>query len=149
MSILLSNFLRRLGDFLHQNRARVIKWLLILAAVLIGAWLIYYGVERFHAWRYEKAVEAKDREFRAAEAKINAAEAVINALKVEIAAKDALIEELDKQANAAQKVVEKTRTVYVSLKDEYEKTRDNPNVPADISNCGACAELARAGHPCK
>lgn len=147
--MILNNFLFRVGQWARQNRTRLVRLILIVAAALILAGLIYYSVERFHAWRYEKAVEAKDKEFRAAETKINAAEAVITALKVEIAAKDALIEELDKQANAAQRVVEKTRTVYVSLKDEYEKTRDNPNVPADISNCGACAELARAGHPCK
>lgn len=147
--MIISNFLYRVGQYAKENRARLINWLLILAAVIVGALLIYYGVERFHAWRFEKRVEALDKRYEKAEAEAKAAEALINALKTELRAKDALLEELDKQAAAAQKVVERTRTVYVSLKDEYEKTRDNPDVPVDISNCGACAELARAGHACK
>lgn len=147
--MILNNFLYRVGQYAKENRARLIKWALILAAVIVGALLIYYGVERFHARRFEKRVEALDKRYEKAEAEAKAAEALINALKVELRAKDALLEELDKQAAAAQKVVERTRTVYVSLKDEYEKTRDNPLPAADVSCDDVCAKLAALGRPCQ
>ena len=147
--MIMNNFLYRVRDWIGQNRVRLIKYLLIIAAVIASALLIYYAFERYNAWRYEKNVQALDRRFRDAEDKAKAAEALINALKVEIGAKDALIAELDKQAAASQRVVERTRTEYVFLKGVYEKTRDNPDVPVDISDCNACAELARAGHACK
>lgn len=149
MSMIFANFLRRLGDFLSRNRAAVINWLLIVAAVVIAFFVIRYGIERIQQWSFERGVEAKDKEYRAAEAKVNAAEAVITALKVEMAAKDALLEELDKQYAVAKAAHGKTRTVYVSLKEQYEKTRDNPVLPACVSYADACKELAAAGYACK
>lgn len=143
--MILNNFLFRVRQWARENRASLIKWLLILLAVIVGALLIYYGVERFHAWRFEKKVEALDKRYQQKDAEIKAAEAVINALKTEIAAKDALLEELDRQAGAAQKVVERTRTEYVYLKGEYEKTRDNPLPAAPVSCADLRAELAALG----
>lgn len=143
--MIINNLLYRVGDLIKRNRAAVIKWLLIFAAVIVGALLIYYGVEKLHAWRFAKRVEALDIQYKKAEDTIKAAEELINSLKTEIAAKDALLEELDKQGRAAQKVVERTRTEYVYLKGEYEKTRDNP-VPVTGATCSDLrAELADLG----
>lgn len=145
MSLFISNFLRRVADFARQNRARLIKLLLIVALAFAAAGLIYYGVEKWHGWKYEKAVQALDRRINEEEIKIKAAEQLINALKTEIAAKDALIVELDKAYEFARSAHGKTRTEYVYLRGEYEKTRDNPDVPASVSCADLRAELAELG----
>lgn len=149
MSLIISNFARRVADYAKQNRARLIKWLVILAACLLGALLIYYGVEEFHAWRFAKKVEAIDKRIGERESEIKAAEAVIYALKTEIAAKDALLEELDNQASAAKVVYVKSKAEVVYLKEKYEDTRTAPDIPACVSYADACAELARLGFQCR
>lgn len=146
---MLSDFLYRVADYFHRNRARLIKWLLIAAAALLAVSLIHYGVEKWQRAKYEKRVNALERQFQKADAEAKAAEAKAHALADEIAVKETELRDLEARAASAEKAVRKTRTVYIPLKETYEKARNNPVVAADTTCADACAELARLGYECK
>lgn len=146
---MLNDFLYRIGQWGRENRARLIGAVLIAGGAIVLALLIRYGVERIQQWSYERGAAAKDQEFREADTKAKLHQARANALEAQIAAKDARIIELEKESVAAKVVYEKTRTVYLPLKETYEEARDNPDVPVDISCADACRELAAVEHPCR
>lgn len=147
--MIISNFLYRLGQWARENRAGLIRAIVIAAAAFALFFVGWYGVEEIQRRSYERGVAAKDKQFREADARARKHQANADALKVEIEAKDAKIAKLEKDSTAAKVVYERTKTVYVSLKDEYEKARDNPDVPADTTVADACTELAAIGHPCR
>lgn len=149
MSIFLSNFFRRVGDWIGQNRARVIKWLVILAACLVVAGLIYHGVERWHKWRYEKAVQALEKQFQDADARAKAAEARANLIAEKIEAKEAEIRTLEAYAEKADAALLNARRNVAPLKVIYETIRTAPDLPACVSYADACKELSAAGFACK
>lgn len=149
MSLILSNFARRVADYAKQNRARLIKALLILVAALFLGYLLYYGIEKWYAWRFEKRVEAIDKRIGEKDAEIKAAEAFINALKTEIAAKDALLEELEKQAVDANNALRDARGRVVTLKENYETIRYLPLPSTPVSCADACRDLAAVGYACR
>jgi cell division protein FtsB len=149
MKLILSNFLRRVADAVQRNRARLIRIALYLLGVLIVAWLIYFAVEKFYGWRYEKTVNALERKFSEEEAKANAAEARERALKVQIETLNARQQFLEAQAKAADKRLGETTIVYRTVKEAYEVVRDNPVVPACVSYADACKELSGLGFNCK
>lgn len=143
--MILNNFLYRVRDWVTQNRSRLIKYLLILAAVIVAAWLMSYAFERYHAWRYEKSVEALDKRFQDADAEAKSHKALADALKIELELKDAKIVELGKQASAAKVIHERTKTVYLTQKEEYEQIRNNPLPVATVTCADLRAELAGLG----
>ena len=149
MKLFLSNFGRRVADYVRDNRVRLIKLALVVAAAVIVALLLQYAVEKFYAWRYEKAVNALDRKFSEAESKAKAAEAREKALKVQIETLKAKQQFLEAQAKAADKRLSETTIVYRTVKEAYEVVRDNPDVPACVSYADACKELAGLGFQCK
>ncbi|HEY7218995.1 MAG TPA: hypothetical protein VH985_11465 [Candidatus Binatia bacterium] len=149
MNIYLSNFARRVGDFISQNRARLIRWLLILAGAVLVVALIYYGVERLQRWRYEQHVQALEKQFRDADARAKEAQARADAKQKEIDAKESELRELELRASAADAALRAARTAVAPLKEKYEEARNTPIDPADTSCADACTELAAVDHPCR
>ena len=147
--MLIRNFLYRVGQYARENRARLIKWLLIAGTVVLLFFLGRYGVERIQQWSYEKGIQARDQQYREADARVKKLEAENANLKGEIQAKKAEARELEIRAAAAESALESIRTVNVTLKGDYEKARSIPVAPADTSIAGTCAQLARLEHPCR
>jgi hypothetical protein len=148
MNIFITNFLRRLGDFLHRNRAGVIKWVIILAAVLIGAWLIIYAIERLQTWSYDRGAAAKNLEIKALEDKAKEAEGRADVLRRALEIRYAYQHELEKRAEVAEAKLRDTKARVVTLKEAYETIRYVP-VAGPVSCESACSELAAIGFPCK
>ena len=144
---MLSDFLTHLKDYIHNNRARLAKIIFIIALIIGAALLIYGIVDNIQRARYEKKINELDQQFKDVEAKAQAHEQVANALKTAIAVRDVEIEHLTAQGKAADRVLVKTRTEYVTLKENYDETRNVPVVPMSCTDL--CAELAALGYPCK
>jgi hypothetical protein len=149
MNIYISNFGRRIADYLRQNPRRVIIWIVMAIAGVAFAWLMIYGVERLEQWGYERGVEASEEKFQKANAEVRAAEARERALKEQIDILETEQRELEARADAAEKRRQQTQIVYRTVKEAYEIARDNPVVPACVSRADACSELAGVNHPCK
>jgi hypothetical protein len=149
MKLFLSNFVLRVADYARNHRRQVIKLVTAVVASLVIAWLVIYAIERFQQWGYEKGVKALELKFNEAEAKAKAAEARAAGLEVLIKANEAEYADLKLKADAADSRLGQTTIVYRTLKEKYEETRDNPDIPACVSYADACAELAGVNHPCK
>lgn len=147
---MLRNFLYRAGEYLHRNRARLIKWLLIAAAATLIIALIYYGVERWQRGKHEKRIDILEQQFRDAETKAQAAETRAAAAALAIEAKYAELRNLETRANAAEAALWKTRRAVAPLKENYDQARTAPMPTAPVSCADACAELERlTGYRCQ
>ena len=149
MSIFIKNFGRRVADWLSQNRARLTKWLIIAGALVLVYGLICLGVERLARARYEKRVQALDRQFRDADQKAKDAEARADIINRTIEAKQTELQFVQARADAAEKTLRETRTVIIPLKKHYEDIRNTPMPVTPVSCADACAELAAIGFPCR
>lgn len=149
MGMLLANFARRLADWINQNRLRLVKLLLILAAAVLVVFLIYLGVEKFQRWQYEKRVQALEKQYQDRDADAKAAEARAHAKEEEIQAKEVELQNLEIRATAAENALRAIRNVNVNLKGDYEKARTDPVPFTPISIPDACIRLAELGHPCQ
>jgi Tfp pilus assembly protein PilV len=156
MSIFVSNFFRRVADYLLLNRRRLIKWLLITVAGLASAGLLYYGVEAIHRARYEKQIQALEKQFQEADARAKQLKSEADALKRDLDAKQAQYQFLEAAAKAADVKLTQTRRTATPLKEAYEHARNDLPLPlpASVISCSdaraiVCSELAAAGHPCR
>jgi uncharacterized protein HemX len=149
MSIFISNFGRRIADLIKQNRARLIKLALIVAAILAATIALYLSIEKIQSWRYEKRVQALEKQYQAADARAKELEAQAEATRQAIDSKQAEVQFLEARAQDAEKKLQQVRTIVLPLKETYEQARNTPVAAADTSCADVCAELARLGHPCQ
>src|SRR5262245_20093451 len=133
MSLLISNFCRRVADYVSQNKARLGKLIFILALIVGAALLLYGVVYSIQTARYEKRVNALDQQFKDAEAKAKEAEAKADAIARQLDAKQSELQFLEAQAKDADRRLQQTRTVYLPLKERYEETRIAPLPAAPVS----------------
>ena len=145
---MLSDFLTHLKDWITQNKVRLVKWLFYIALAIGAALLIYGIVDEAQKAKYEKKISELDQQFKNVEAKAQAHEQAAEALKTAIAVRDVEIEHLTAQGKAADRVLVKTRTEYVTLKENYDETRNAP-ILDPVSCSDVCASLAALGYPCK
>jgi uncharacterized protein HemX len=145
-----SNFLFRVRQWAWENRARLIRFALILAAILLAVLLIFAAVEKIQSWQYEKRVQALEKQRRDAEDRAAAAEARKAELEKEMAAETARGEELKKQAKTLDAALKAAQGKTKILKETYETVRYVPIDPATpVSVESACRELAAIGYECK
>jgi hypothetical protein len=144
-----SNFLFRIRQYLYDNRRSLIRIALTLAAILMAVFLIFAAVEKIQSARYEKRVQALEKQFQDKSAESAAAQARADALKVERDAKAAQVKELQKRAEVAEQALQSIRNVNVTLKGNYETARDTPMPFTPISVIDACIQLAELGRPCQ
>src|SRR5262245_12641126 len=105
---MLRNFLYRVGQYARENRAKLIKALLIAAAGVAAFLLIRAGVERWQRSRYEKHVHALETQIRKADAKAKEAEAHAAAIAHALEAKQAELRDLEARAKAAESALSET-----------------------------------------
>src|SRR5688572_30026162 len=150
MSIFISNFGRRIADYLYQNRARLLRALVAATAALIIVALIFIGISRWKQWQYEKRVNALEKQFRDADAKAKAAETRADALKVEMGVREAELRNLEAQAQTLDAALKTARGRTITLKEAYETIR-YVDVPADVpvSVADACRDLAAVNYRCQ
>jgi hypothetical protein len=147
--MMLSNFLFRVAQYARENRARIVKALVIAAAVIVAVLLIVAGVERWKQWRYEKRVQALEQQFRDADAKAKDAQQRADAKQREIDAKQSELQFWEARAQAADNALRNAKQKVVTLKETYETIRYTP-MPGDPVSCAdACSKLAAIGYPCK
>jgi Tfp pilus assembly protein PilN len=144
-----NNFLYRVAQYLHDNRARLIRVALILAAILLAVFLIFAGVERWKERQYQKRLQSLDQQFQQSDADAKAAQARADAKQEEIDILKAEHKQLEARAAAAENAVQQTRTVVVPLKEKYEEARNTPVDTTDPACADVCRELADLGHPCR
>lgn len=145
----LNNFLFRLRQYARDNRDKLIRALVIAAAALFLVLLIYYGVEKIQQWSYERGIRSVDAVVHAKEAEAKAHEARADEIAREIVIKEAIADEWEIRARAAEWKLAETGRAIAPLRKTYEETRDNPDIPADISCADVCARLAALGHACQ
>lgn len=148
--MMLSNFLFRVRQWAYENRARLIRILLTVAAILALVFLIFAAVEKIQSWRYEKRVQALEKQFNDADAKAKAAEARAAKLEFEIDARKAELKDLQLRADAADAALKTAQGKTKILKEVYENTRIVPVPFTPISCPDACTEIERlVGYSCK
>lgn len=147
--MMLNNFLIRIGDALSRNRRTVIKWLLIAAAAMLILAVVYYGVEQLQRSRYEKKVQALEKQFQDAKAEAKAAEDRADAIQVAIETKYEELRHVRIRAAETETLLRNAKTNVVTLKEVYEEIRNNPMPTVDISCADACRQLAAVGYPCQ
>lgn len=151
MSIFISNFGRTLADWVRRNRGLLIRWFSIAAVSLAVLIAVVRAVEEIRHARYEKRVQALEKQFQEASAKATAAQARADDLGFKFQAKEAEAQHWQSLARAADEKMAKTGVRLVTLKETYENTRNAP-LPvslADASCADACRELSRLGYDCK
>src|SRR5262245_44316410 len=146
---MIRNFLYRARDYIKQNRRRLIKAAVIIIALLITFLIVRALVERVQKARYEKRVEALEAQIGEANDRAREAERQAETLKAAIDDKYAQIRDLESRAKAAERNLRQTREIVAPLKETYEETRTNPDVPVDTTCADACKALAGLGHPCR
>jgi flagellar biosynthesis/type III secretory pathway M-ring protein FliF/YscJ len=147
--MMLSNFLFRVRQYLGDNRARFIKWAIILAAAVLAIILIYGLVESVIKARYERRVQAYELELRDARERAKEAEARKAVIEAAIETKNAEIDKLEEMAALADKRLAQTRTIYLPLKEKYEEIRNTPVPDTPVSCTDVCAQLAELGYKCQ
>lgn len=146
---MLRNFLFRIRQYASDNRAKVIKWLLIAAAAFVLLWTVFYIVENVQRWKYEKQVQALDRQMKDLDQQAKDAEARAEVLKRAIDQKYAEIQFLEARANTAEAKLRDTKQKTITLKEAYETIRYVPMPVGPVSCLDACASLAAVGYPCR
>jgi hypothetical protein len=146
---MLANFLFRIRQYASDHRGKLIKVAIVVMGALILAWLIIYAMERFQEWGYDKGIKALDEKVLHYEAEAKAREAEAQILKNALQLRYAQLKAIQETVRTAEINLQNARHQSGQLKVIYEKTRDDSNIPVDISHCGACEELGLAGHPCK
>lgn len=147
--MILNNLLIHLGEYLSRNRQRIFKAFGIAIAALALFLLIVAGVEKWKRAKYEKQVNALEQQFKDADAKAKEAERQAEILKNAIDAKYDELRAIRDRAEASENRLRQTRTVYVPLKEDYEKVRNTPMPTGPVSCADICAELERLGFPCR
>jgi outer membrane murein-binding lipoprotein Lpp len=147
--MIIRNFLFRAGQYLRDNQARLLRILFYALIALAAVFLIAGGVSRWQKWRYEKRVNALEDKFHEASGHAKELQREADELKHKLDAKQSEVQFWEARSEAAEQRMGETRVVYRTLKDTYEETRLNPDVPADTTCADACAELSRLGHACK
>lgn len=145
-----SNFIYRVGQWLRDNRARVIRVLLILAAILIAVFLIFAGVGYLKDQQYAKRIQTLETDIERANERANEAEGRAALMEYEIEMRKAELEKLQAIADAADAALLKAQGKTKILREQYETIRYVP-IPADtpVSVESACAELAGLGYRCQ
>jgi len=146
---MIANFLYRVADYFHQNRAKVVKVLLLAVAALLAFLLIRAGVEKWQKARYEKHIQSLEIEVQAKEAKALEKEREADALKLAAKAKEAEVKELEARAEIAETNLRNTRRIVAPLKEAYEQTRNIPLPDSPVSCADVCRQLAGLGYPCQ
>jgi len=152
--IYLSNFLRRIGDFLIEYRDRILKWALIAVSALLALILIYGAIENIVSSRSYKRINELEQQYRDAEARAKDFQAQADVMKAALDLKYAEISKLKEQAAAADAALARTRAQVAPLKERYEEARNTQidnTLPAaaDLSCADLCLRLAELGHPCR
>lgn len=140
------NFIRNAARHFSENRASLIRALLITAAAIAVVLLISAGVQRWH----EKRFQALEKQFRDADDRAKQAEARAANLEYEIEARKAELADLQAKADAADAALKTARQKTITLKEAYETIR-YVDVPAGtpVSVESACRELSGLGYECK
>jgi len=146
---MLNNFIFRVGQWARDNRARLIKIALVVIASLFLAWLILYASERIQQAGYERGAHALEIKAQEASERAREAERQADILKMALSGKYGELVAIRERAETAERNLENARRATAPLKVIYEQAHNASDIPVDISDCGACAELARAGHACK
>jgi len=146
---MLSDFLTHVKDYVHNNRARLAKFAFILALIIGAALLIYGIVGEIQKAKYDRRVNQLDEQFKTAEAKAQAAAQAADAYKTALDLKQSEIQFLTAKAEAADKRMGQTRTVYVQAKENYEQIRATPIPATPVSCADLCRQLAELGYECK
>jgi len=146
---MLNNFFFRIRQWASDHRTKLIKVALVVLASLILAWLILYAIERIQQAGYEKGVHALEIKALEASERAKELEGQANVLKIALSGKYAELVAIRERAETAEMNLQNARRATAPLKVIYEQAHNAPDIPIDISDCGACAELARAGHSCK
>lgn len=147
--MILSNLLFRARQYAGDNRARLIRALVIAVGALIVAALIYYAVEQWQRGRFESRVRALEALERDASARAKNLEAEADALKSARDALEADARELEARAITAETALRNAKGKVITLKEEYEtiRYRDVPDTPVSVE--AACAKLAGLGYRCE
>src|SRR5262245_44205880 len=95
--IYLSNFLRRIGDFLCEYRDLIIKWLLIAVSALLVILVIYGVVENIVRSRSYKRINELEQQYRDAEARAKDSQAQADAIRAALDLKYAELHKLKEQ----------------------------------------------------
>jgi Tfp pilus assembly protein PilN len=146
---MLNNFLYRVAQYLHDNRARLIRIALILAAILLAVFLIFTGVARWKDWQYQTTIKDLDARFQQRDADAKAGQARADGLQIEIDALKAENKKREAQAKVLESALDEARKAVRPLKEKYEEIRNSPVVPVDVDCADLCARLAVLGYACK
>lgn len=145
---MINNFFYRIGQFLHDNRARVVRFLLYGAAGMLVLAALNYGIQTWQRGKYEQKINALEAQWLSAEARANEMERQAETLKEALSAKYAQAEAIRQRAETAETNLKNVRRTVQPLKEEYDQTRLTP-IPADPVSCAdACQQLAAIGYPC-
>jgi hypothetical protein len=147
---MLRNFLFRIGQWAHDNRARLIRIGLILAAILAAVILIFAGVNRWKDRQYQNRIQTLEQDRQAADARSKQSQAAADEFQRLYEEEKARGREIEKRAAALDVALQTARDRTVTLKEAYETIRYLPIDPATpASVAAACTELAGLGYPCK
>jgi hypothetical protein len=147
---MINDFLFRVRQYAYDNRAKLIRALLIAIGAIIFAALIWYGAEYVASGRLARKIAALEALERDASARAKEAEAEAETLKNAIEAKYAQIRAIQEQAARAETALMLARRNVEPLRKTYEQARSNiADIPADTTCADACKALAAVGFPCQ
>lgn len=150
MKIYLSNFVHKVARYLRESRPLILKAVLLVVLALFILLAIRGIVEYVQKAKYEKRIDALEREYGTADARAKEMEQQAELLKRALELKYEQLEAIQRRAETAETNLRNARRSVTPLKEAYEETRNNINaVPADTTCADACRELSAAGYACK
>jgi uncharacterized protein HemX len=147
---MLSDFLFRVRQWVWENRARLVRVLLILAAILVAVFLIFSGIGWVKDRQYQNRIQTLEQDRQAADARSKQSQAAADEFQRLYEEEKARGREIEKRAELADAALQAAQGKTKILKEAYETIRYvdvSPDTPVSVAD--ACRDLAAVQYSCK